>query len=131
MKKHDSVWLIATFVVLVTLGCGYLGSTGSAPGENSNRSLSDRAVDSTIGRSNVGIPECDQVLDAIEAELNNPDDNFVVKAAKTAALNQIKNDIRQTIEQNTNKVEVAKACREFKTQLDSYKAAPKNSNTGW
>jgi hypothetical protein len=69
------------------------------------------------------------VLDAIEAELNNPDDNFVVRAAKATALNQIKDSIRQELEQNTNKTEVATACREFKAQFDRYKAGDQDKNT--
>jgi hypothetical protein len=130
MKNRYEILIVGCFAMIAALGCGYLG--GPEPAANSNRSVSDRAIDSTVGRSNVGIPECDQVLNAIETELNSPDDNFVVKAAKAAALNRIKENIRQTIEQNTNKNEVATACREFKTQLDKYKADPnKNTNGGW
>lgn len=109
--------------VCVGLGCGYLGDSASSQPGNANRSVSDRAIDSAIGRSNVGVPECDAVLDAIELELNNPDDNFVVKAAKATVLNRIKDGIRQEIERNANKADLGKTCAEFRRQFDNYKSS--------
>ena len=110
---------------LVGLGCGLFGGSGggtSSPASG-NKSLEDRAVESTVGRSNIGVPECDEVMDAIEAELNNSDDNFIVKAGKATVLNRIKDSIKESVEKNPNdKEELAKTCREFKTQFDKYKA---------
>lgn len=123
--------IVPLFILAIfALGCRFLGSSDTAPtgnstptpSTNSNRSLTDKAIDSTVGRSNVGIPECDRVLEAIEVELNNPDDNYVVKAAKAAVLNQIKDSIRKELEQNTNKSDVASACKEFQEQLVKFKA---------
>ncbi len=122
MKNYSNLILTAIFVFATALGCGLIGDSGSAPVANSNKTLSDRAIDSTVGRSKVGVPECDQVLEAIEAEANDPDDNFVVKAAKAAVLNQIKEGIRQAIEENANKGDLVSTCREFKDQFDKYKA---------
>lgn len=129
MKDHTTHFFAFLFLMISGLGCSFISDTGSTPsnGANSvansaNRSLSDKAIDSTVGRSKVGVPECDEVLDAIEAELNNPDDNFVVKAAKTAVLNQIKDGIRQGIEENANKSDMVTTCREFKAQFERYKA---------
>ena len=122
MKNYFNLFAAVTLVITTGLGCGYLGGSDSSQSANSNRSTSDRAIDSAVGRSNVGVPECDSVLDAIEIELNNPDDNFVMKAAKATALNRIKDNIRQAIDQNANKTELAKTCREFRTQFDNYKS---------
>jgi hypothetical protein len=62
-------------------------------------------------------------MDAIEAELNNSDDNFIVKAGKATVLNRIKDSIKESVEKNPNdKEELAKTCREFKIQFDKYKA---------
>ena len=122
MKNHFQVLSALVALMLVGLGCSFLGS-GSDTGSNSNKTLTDKAVDTTVGKSNIGIPECDQLIDAIDAELNNPDDNFVVKAAKATVLNRIKDSIRESLEQNQNdKAEVAKACKEFKVQFEKYKA---------
>src|SRR5215204_3137262 len=120
--------LLTAMVVLlfVGLGCSFIGNNSGA-GSNSNATLTDKAVDKTVGRSNIGIPECDEVINAIDAELNNPDDNFVVKATKATVLNRIKDSIRESIEQNQNdKTELAKTCREFKAQFDKYKAEEAN-----
>ena len=104
--------------------CGFVGGSDADSGANgSNKTITDKAVDTTVGRSKIGVPECDEVIDAIEAEMNDPDDNFVVKAAKATVLNRIKDGIRESVEQNQNdKVELAKTCREFKVQFEQYKA---------
>lgn len=121
--------LIATLTVLLTatLGCGLIsrsGDTGAGSGSgNSNKTLTDKAVDKTVGQSKIGVPECDEVVNAIEAELNNSEDDFVTKAVKATVLNRIIDSIKQSVEENkSDTVELAKTCKEFKTQFDKYKA---------
>lgn len=135
MKNLSSI-LIAGVVLIATLGCGIVDRvqkevTGSDSSSNSNKSLSDRAVDTAVGESKIGVPECDEVMDLIDAEMNNPDDDFVTKAVKATVLNRIKDGIRDSVEQNkTNTAEMAKTCKEFKKQFDRYKAEQKsNSNS--
>ena len=66
----------------------------------------------------------------LSAEANNPDDNFVTKAIKATVLNKIKESIKKSVEENKNdKVELAKNCREFKTQLEKYKAEEETKKT--
>ncbi len=90
---------------------------------NSNKTLTDKAVDTTVGEEKIGVPECDEVVDMLTAEMNNPDDNFVVKAGKSMVLNKIKQSIKESVEKNKNDtVEMAKNCKEFKRELDKYKA---------
>ncbi len=124
MKNYFQLFLVFALIAAVGLACSMFRREQPVPQSNgSNRSLTDKAVDTTVGRSNIGVPECDEVMDAIEAELNNSDDNFVVKAAKATFLNRIKDSIRESVEKNPNdKEELAKTCREFKTQFDKYKA---------
>ena len=133
MKNSLQLLLILGVLMLVGLGCSLLGgsenpqTTEANRTSEANKSLSDRAVDETVGRLNTGIPECDEVLNAIEGELNNPDDNFVVKAAKATVLNRIKDSIRESLQQNTgDTTELAKTCREFRAQFDKYKAEQAN-----
>ena len=122
MRNQSQLFAAVAVIFFVGFGCGFIANDSGA-GSNSNATLTDKAVDKTVGKSNIGIPECDEVINAIDAELNNPDDNFVVKAAKATALNRIKDSIRESIEQNQNdKTELAKTCREFKAQFDKYKA---------
>jgi hypothetical protein len=63
------------------------------------------------------------VMDMLAAEANNPDDGWVTKAIKATFLNQIREKVKKSIEENkSDKVELAKQCRDFKTQLEKYKA---------
>jgi len=124
MKDHFQSIAAALIILFVGLGCSLIrGGSGEAGSNSSSKTLTDKAVDKTVGRANTGVPECDQALDMIEAELNNPDDNFVVKAAKATVLNRIKDSIRESLEKNPDdKVELTKTCKEFKLQLDKFKA---------
>ena len=132
MKNWLSIAALGV-LMLVALGCGSLNPLGGESSSNDNRSLSDRAVDTAVGNSKIGVPECDEVMDLIDAELNNPDDDFVTKAIKATVLNRIKDGIRDSVQQsnsNTNNAELAKTCKEFKTQFEKFKAEQKsNSNT--
>jgi hypothetical protein len=118
---------VLTIVSFVGIGCGLVdrlqnSSTGVA-NANSNKTLTDKAVDSTVGEQKIGIPECDEVMDMLTEYANNPDDNFVVKAGKAVIVNKIKESIKQSIEENkTDKVEMAKNCKEAKVELEKYKA---------
>jgi hypothetical protein len=126
MKNGSQLIGVLAIVLTVTLGCGLISrssETTSEPGANSNKSLTDKAVDKTVGQSKIGVPECDEVVNAIEAELNNSQDDFVTKAVKATVLNRIKDSIRESVEKNkSDTVELAKTCREFKTQFEKYKA---------
>ena len=123
MKNLKSIFLVA-LIIIATLGCGIVDRvqrevTGPS---NSNKSVSDRAVDTAVGESKIGVPECDEVIELINAEMNNPDDDFVTKAVKQTVLNRIKDGIRDSVEQNkTDTTELAKTCKEFKAQFDKYK----------
>lgn len=126
MKNWISIAALAVLIV-VTLGCGRLnpfgGGSSSGSSSNDNRTLTDEAVDTTVGKSKIGVPECDEVMDLIDAEMNNPEDDFVTKAIKATVLNRIKDGIRESVEQNkTDTTEMAKTCKEFKTQFEKYKA---------
>ena len=47
----------------------------------------------------------------------------MAKAVKKTVLNQLKDQFRQAIEENkTDRTELAKVCREFKQNLEIYKA---------
>lgn len=131
MKNKSTFIIVVVALSVMALGCGSLNPfSGSSSSSNSNKSLSDRAVDTAVGESKIGVPECDEVMDLINAEMNNPDDDFVTKAVKATVLNRIKDGIRDSVEQNkTDTAEMAKTCKEFKTQFEKYKAEEKsNSN---
>ena len=136
--KNKLTFVVAVVVLaLAVLGCGWLNplsgssessnSTPSSTGEK-DKNITDKAVDTAVGESKIGIPECDEVMDLVQAELDNSDDNFVAKAVKSTVLNRIKDGIREGVEKNRNSnsnkdvEEMAKTCREFRKQFDKYKA---------
>ena len=127
MKSKFELLATLTIILAVGLGCGLIprgGDKAADPGGgNSNKTLSDKAIDKTVGESKIGVPECDEVMDAITQELNNSEDDFVTKAIKATILNRIKDSIKQAVEENkSDTVEMAKTCKEFKTQFEKYKA---------
>ena len=124
--KNKFVLLITLAILFVSvLGCSYYnpleGSSNSA--SNDNRTLSDKAIDSTIGEEKLGIPECDEIFDFFAEQTKSKDDDFITKAAREYALNTIRERFKQSIEEHKgDKTAMAKECRKFKTQVDKFKA---------
>ena len=123
MKSTVTFSLATVILVFAVLGCGFNPFGGKTQTNTaSNKSLTDQGVDNVIGEDKLGVAECDEVMDLLTAEMNNPDDNFVVKAGKGLVFNRIKQGIKDSLEKNKNdKVELAKTCKEFKKELDKAK----------
>lgn len=128
MKNTLGVIIAIAILFIVSAACGSINplskdtSDGNS-GSGVNKTMADRGVDTIAGDEKIGVPECDEVMDMLTAESNNPDDNFVVKAGKAMFFNKIKEGIKKSVEKNKNDTEeLAKNCRDFKTQLDKYKA---------
>lgn len=110
--------IFATFALVVLLVVGLGCSLMSEKEKPANKSLTDKAVDTAVGEQKIGIPECDEVMDLLAAELNNPDDGYIVKAGKAIVVNQIRDGIKKSIEDNKgDKAEIAKKCTEAKVEL--------------
>ena len=132
--KNKFVFLISlTILFVVVLGCSYYnplqGSSNTAT--NDNRTMSDKAIDSTVGGEKIGVPECDAVVDFFADQAKSADDDFVTKATREYFVNKIRESFRQSIEENKNdKEKMAKECKKYKDQLDKFKAEedskPKN-----
>jgi len=120
MKNTFTLALIVLIILGVGMGCSL---AGRAQEKEDNKTLKDKAVDIAVGDEKIGIPECDEVVDFFNHEINNPDDDFVTKAVKATALKKFKEKFREAIEENkTDKTELASVCKEFKTNLETYKA---------
>ena len=127
MKNKVSCGMALMALLVVVLGCSSITDRLSESNA-SNKSLTDQAVDTAVGESTTGVPECDEVMNMLAAEMNNPDDNFVTKAGKGYVLNKIKEGIKQSIEKNKNDTaKTAKECRNFKVELEKYKADQEKS----
>jgi len=126
MNKNRFAAAALLTVLLAVLGCGRLNplsggksspsgdapKTGSTPAAGSN-------VPSTSGTT-TGIAECDEAIEIINREANNPDDNFVTKAIKSTILDRVKDEIKRAIDENKgkqDKEEMTKTCRELRDNL--------------
>jgi len=132
MKNKFVMTISLTVLLISVLSCSFYNplesSTNSSP--NDNRTLSDKAIESTVGGEKIGVPECDAIIDLFADQSKSPDDDFVTKAAREYALNKVREGFKQSIEENKgNKAEMAKDCREFKTQLDKFKAEEDNKKS--
>ncbi len=131
--KNRLLFIVTLMIILaLVLGCGVMERVqeeiGSSTNSNSNQTLTGKAVDAIAGEGKIGVAECDEVLETLSAEANNPDDNFVTKALKKSALNKFREQIKTRIEeQKANKVELAKMCKDAKANLDKYKAEPESN----
>ena len=126
MMNRISAFVAMSVLAFAVLGCSSINPFSRSPESQPparEKSTTDKAVDKTVGHTTTGVPECDEVSDLIEAELNNSDDNFMIKAAKATVLNRIKDSIRESVEKSKNDpVELAKTCKEYKVQFEKYKA---------
>ena len=127
MKNKLNIITIFLILLILILGCSFYNplqdSTNSGDSQTSqNKSLSDRAIDSTIGEEKIGIRECDEIIEFFADQSKSEDESFVTKAARGYALNKIHENFRQSIEQNKGDMtKMATDCREFKRQLDKFK----------
>lgn len=124
--KNAAFYGVCLLILAAVLGCGFVErlqqSESRSNAANSNKTITDKAIDTAVGESKIGVPECDEVLDMLAAEANNPDDGFVTKAVKATFLNKLKESIKRSVEENKgDPAELAKTCKEFKTQLQKFK----------
>ncbi|MEO6050330.1 MAG: hypothetical protein ABIP78_03240, partial [Pyrinomonadaceae bacterium] len=124
MKNQFVIVIVCTMLIAAVLGCSSINPFSEKGKKTSpssaNKSLTDKGVDTVVGEETTGVPECDEVMEMLAAEANNPDDNFVTKAIKATFLNKIKESIKKSIDENTNKngtADLAKTCNNFKRQL--------------
>lgn len=132
MKNKATLITSLMFLLVAAVGCSSLnpfgsgdsGSRSSNSSSQKDKTVTDKAVDVAVGEKKIGVPECDEVMDLITVEMNNPDDDVFTKAIKATVLNRIKDGIRESVEKNTeqDKTELIKTCKEFKVQFDKYKA---------
>lgn len=127
MKNRFALLSVVIIITSVALGCSSINPLAdkktTSNQTSSNKSLTDKAVDTAVGEQKIGVPECDDVMDMLSEYANNPDDGFVVKAGKAIVVNKIKESIKKAAEDNkTDKAEMAKTCKEAKVELEKYKA---------
>jgi hypothetical protein len=133
--KNKFGFLSAIIILLGSvLGCSYYNPlSGSSNNSNTavvrDKSFSDKTVDAAVGEEKIGVPECDEVVDFFAELAQSKDDNFVTKATRQYILNKIREQFRKSIEENKgDTAKMAKECKEYKKQLDKYKAEEDQKN---
>jgi hypothetical protein len=143
MKNISISALISAILLVTVVGCSWWNPLASKP-ENtkantatketksptpqpSEKPLDEKAIDTVVGEDKIGVPECDELVESLVAQSENPDDGYMAKAARQFALNKIRESIKKSIEENKNdKVQMAKDCKEFKEQVDKFKEQEEN-----
>ena len=135
MDKNRFAVVALLALLLAVVGCGRLNPLSSK--ESPSTSKPQAGSSPTIGApestgETSGVPECDQAIDIINRETNNPDDNFITRAAKTTILNRIKDGIKKAVDEsktkgNSNTEDLVKTCREFRDQLEKNLAEQKKN----
>lgn len=120
----ENLILVMVLGIFLVVGCSSIGKSLTSNGNS--RSDANRPAASSppdVSGETTGVPECDEVMNMLSAEANNPDDGYIAKAIKATFLNKIRDSVKKSIEENkTDKVALAKNCMDFKAQLEKYKA---------
>ena len=127
-NKFSAVYA-ALIALAACLGCGILDraqktATGSQnANSHSNKTLTETVVDTVAGEDRIGVAECDEVMDFLTVQANDPEDNILAETARKMALNKFRQEIKRRVEeQKADRVELAKTCKEFKRNLDTSKS---------
>ena len=141
---RNKLFLIV-IILPVIFGCGLVDRARKAATEtqtsnsnvasipvstNSNKSLTDTAVDAAVGEKKIGIAECDEAMELLTAQADDPEDSFVTKAVKKTALNTFRDHVKKSLDDSqADKKGLAKFCRDFRDNLVDSKTAEKaNAN---
>ncbi|MBV9216435.1 MAG: hypothetical protein JO053_09675 [Acidobacteria bacterium] len=122
MKNSIALSVALLLLLALVIGCSSVNpfSSRSKPGTTPSANA--------LGDQRIGIPECDEVFDMMTEEANDPNDNYITKAAKALFFDTIREQIRKAVEDskkgnsNVSDADLAKKCTEFKQQLIKYKA---------
>ncbi len=129
MKNRFILLAAISLLLIVIMGCSWIspfsGSSETPKKGDSKtteeKSTSDKAIES-VTVEKTGIPECDELRDSISQLAQSKDEDYLTKAAREIILNRIQESVRKSIEENKDKPEeLAKKCKEYKVQLDTYK----------
>ena len=131
MKNKSNISIIFLILLTLVLGCSFYNPLSDSSKSDNKSTSKDKAVsedstDKTVSEERIGIPECDELFDFFAEQTKSEDENYLVKATHEFYFNKIRESIKKDLEKNENnpnkKEEMAKNCRDYKKQLDKYKA---------
>ena len=129
MKNKLNILLILPLIIIASMGCGLIervqktatgdNSNTAVVTTNSNKSITDRAIEQVADGETTGVKECDEVIAIFADQAKSEDDNWATKATKDYITGQMKKAFRESIEQNKDdKAKMAEQCRDYKVQLE-------------
>ncbi len=133
MKNKFTLLIVLAILLSFALGCSMLnpfsGSKERAKTERSNSNSGGTTTDGsettpdTSDVKKIGIPECDEVVDMLTKEMNDPDDNYISRAIKETVYNSIRESLRKSLEEGKNDPKaLARKCTDLKENLIKEKA---------
>lgn len=128
MKNKFGLLSVIFLLSILALGCSFYNplsdsSTNSNVAVVKDKSFSDKTIDAAVGDEKIGVPECDEVVDFFAEQAQSQDDNYLTKATRQYVFNKIREQFKQSIAENKgDTAKLAKECKEYKAQLDKFKA---------
>lgn len=133
VKNMVSKFVTSAFLLsflFINFGCGVSEQVQKAVTETgntantgaANKAIVDKAIDAAVGGEKIGVRECDELYEYVaDLVTKSENENFATKAARQYFLNQIRERIKTSIEQNKNdKAQLAKDCRDYRSQIDAF-----------
>ena len=132
-NKINLLLVLAVMIFVIGCSCGNMGnmfSDSKDNGKSSDKTLTEKVTDkvtdvATEGEK-IGVPECDELMDYFRNKIDDEKTDFVTKAFLKTLESQFRAGIKKNIEENkTNKEDMAKWCKEFKSNIDKEEAKTK------
>lgn len=128
MKNKLNILLVLPLVVFASMGCGLIDSVRKSTSDNSNtavvttnsnKSVTDRAIEQVADGETTGVKECDDAIRFVTDQMQSPDDNWVSKGMKDYLAGQFKRQIKETIAQNQDdQKKLAQQCVDLKNSFE-------------
>ncbi len=122
MKNKLTAMFVSLIFLALVLGCSSINPfAGKTDSSKSSDSTTDSGLESVIVEK-TGVPECDELSAYVSKLMSSKDEGYVAKATREFILNRYREGIKKSLEENKDNPEkLAKYCKEYKTQLESYK----------
>lgn len=116
---------------LLVLMISIVGCSSYNPLAGDSNTMTNQAIESTVGGTTTGVVECDQLLNALAEQSKNADEDFVTRGARELVLNRIRESVRKNFEENkTDKAAMSRNCSEYRRQLENFKGENNTNKSG-
>lgn len=136
-NKLNLLIVLGAMFFVIGCSCGNLGNllqdekqkpTDKTTSDNRTVTdkVGDKLTDVVTEGEEIGIPECDELMDYFRSKIDNEETDFVTKAFLKTLESRFREGIKKSIEENkSDKTETAKWCKEFKSNIDQEESKKK------